>query len=647
VAEPVALPCGSWPSPLGADRVAGAAVRLAAPRSDRGAVYWLEQRPAEGGRHVVVRRSPDGACADLTPAGFSARTRVHEYGGGAFAVKDGTLTFANIVDQRVYRQAVAGGPPVPLTPPGTWRYADLTPDPRRGRLLGVREEALPGRAEPVSAIVAVRLDAAGDDPGTVLAAGDDFHAAPRPSPDGEALAWLAWSHPSMPWDGCELRVARLGRDGRPADPVRVAGGPHESVFQPEWGADGALYFVSDRSGWWNLYRWRDGSVEALAPVDAECGVAQWLFGMSTYALLADGTLVCALAREGTWELARLVPGARELEPVPTPYTVLADLAPDGDRVLATASGPVDGPAVVRVDPGRGSVEVLRRAAEAALPPEWIAPPEPARLPAPDGATVHGFLYRPRNPGCRVPAGERPPLLVRCHGGPTAAAVPALDLGVQFWTTRGLAVLDVNYGGSTGYGRAYRERLAGAWGVVDVADCITAARHLAGRGEADPGRLAIRGSSAGGFTVLCALAFHDAFQAGAVYYGVSDLAALARETHKFEARYLDRLVGPYPEAAETYHARSPVHHAAGIRVPVVFFQGLEDPVVPPDQTERMVAALRARGVPVEYLAFPEEAHGFRQAQTLRQCLEAELAFYGRVFGFTPAGAGAAPPGGLRG
>ncbi len=626
-------PYGSWPSPLAAADVAAAAVRLGSPRVDAGTVYWSETRPLEGGRNVVVCRAPGAEASEVTPPGYSVRSRVHEYGGGAYAVHAGTLYFVNLPDQQIYRQR-QGAEPTPLGRTGPWRHADLVVDVPRRRLLCVGEELSPS-GESRCALLAIGLDAGQEDTGQVLTSGPDFLASPRPSPDGRRLAWLEWDHPDMPWDGTRLRVAGVLPDGSPAEPAIVAGGRGESVFQPEWGPGGWLYFVSDRTGWWNLYRWRDGQVEALAPAEAEFGLPQWLFGMSTYAVLDDGSVACAFTRDGAWQLGRIAAPGAALETLPTPYTLIGDVQADSAGVVLTAAGPTADTAVARLDLA-GRIEVLREPAPTPLAPPWVSRPEPIAFPSADGTLAHALFYRPRNPETDGPAQERPPLLVRCHGGPTAAATPSLDPVVQFWTTRGFAFADVNYGGSTGYGRRYRQRLDGRWGVVDVDDCVAAARHLAAAGEIDPARMAVRGSSAGGFTVLAALAFRSVFRAGSVYYGVSDLETLVRDTHKFESHYLDRLVGPYPAAADTYRARSPLHHAERITAPVIFFQGLEDRVVPSDQTERMVSALRRRGVPVEYHAFPGEQHGFRQAETIRRCLEAELAFYRRAFGISPAG-----------
>jgi len=627
------VPYGGWASPLGPADVAAASVRLGSPRVDEDVGYWTETRPSEGGRSVLVRRPAGGAASDLTPPAYSVRSRVHEYGGGAYAVRAGTAYFVNLHDQQVYRQA-PGADPELLGQPGPWRHADLTLDPARGRLLCVREDPTSG-AEPRSSVVAFGLVAGRGSPARTLVTGPDFLASPRASPDGASLAWLEWDHPDMPWDGTRLRVAGLGADGVPERTVTVAGGPGESVFQPEWGPDGSLYFVSDRSGWWNLYRWTRGRLEALAPAEAEFGLPQWLFGMSTYAVLGDRSVVCAFARDGSWHLGRIAAPGSALETLPTPFTLIADLWPDGDGVVFTGASPDSDTAVLRLDPATGQLDVLRQGGSVPLAPDWLSRPRAITFPTAGGAHAHALFYRPRNPEATGPSGERPPLLVRCHGGPTGAATPAFDAVVQFWTTRGFAFVDVNYGGSSGYGRAYRRRLEGRWGLVDVADCVAAAQHLAERGEVDPRRIAIRGSSAGGFTVLATLASGETFRAGAVYYGVSDLETLARDTHKFESHYLDRRVGPYPDAAETYRARSPLYHADRITEPVIFFQGLEDRVVPPDQTERMVAALRERGITAEYLAFPGEQHGFRQAETIRRCLEAELAFYRRALGLGPS------------
>ncbi len=612
--------------------VGGAGIRLGMTATSPAGLWWDEQRPAEGGRVVVRRRDPDGTVHDLVPEGFSARSRVHEYGGGSFCVHGDTLFFSNWSDQRLYR-VDPGSQPVAITPEpekaaGT-RYADgdVTPDGRF--VLCVRETHRRG-AEPVNDVVAV--PATGGAP-QVAATDHDFFSFPRVSPDGARIAWTSWDHPDMPWDATTLWVATLAADGTVSDPRAVAGGGTESVFAPKWGPDGALYLVSDRTGWWNIHRVGDTGVEQVVDVDAELGFPQWVFGMSSYAIMPGGEIVCAHGRDGFWRLGLVRDGS--LEDLGLPYTSVTAVSVFDGRAAFVGATPTDPPSVVLADVVDGSVETVRRSADITLDPAYVSVPEAVDFPV-TGGTSHAFLYRPVNPDHAPAEGERPPLIVLGHGGPTSHTTAILNLSVQFWTTRGFAVVDVNYRGSTGYGRAYRDALKGAWGIADVEDLVAAARYLADRGEVDPDRAVIRGGSAGGYAVLCALAFHDVFAAGANYYGVADLEALARDTHKFEARYLDRLVGPYPERADVYRQRSPLHHAGGIRSPLITFQGMEDEVVPPSQSEAIVAALRDNGVPHAYIAFEGEQHGFRSAETIARALEAELAFYGRVLGFEPAG-----------
>jgi dipeptidyl aminopeptidase/acylaminoacyl peptidase len=632
MAEPATQPYGAWRSPITSDLIVGKAVGFGDVLVDGADIYWIESRPGEGGRNVLVRRAPDGATQDITPPAYSARTRVHEYGGGAACVAGGLAFFSNFADQRLYRQA-GGGPPEALTPEmGGWRYADGLLDRARRCWIGVREEHRPdGRVE--NALVAVAL--AAPEPGQVLAGGHDFYASPRLSPDGSSLAWLSWDHPEMPWVGTALWLAAIGEDGGLDAPRRVAGGRTESIFQPEFAPDGALWFVSDRSGWWNLYRCdaATGAVYAVCPRAAEFGRPQWVFGQSTYAFLAAEQLVCAYREGGRDALARLDIASGRLLPIATRFTEFGQIRVAGGRIVCRAGAPAEPPAIVAIDPADGAAEVLRQSAPAAAGEElrrYFSLPQHLEFPAANGLAAHANYYPPANPGCGAPAGDRPPLVVKCHGGPTAAAASVLSLGIQYWTSRGIAVLDVDYGGSTGYGRAYRERLKGAWGVVDVADCVAAARYAIAEGLADAARAVITGGSAGGYTVLAALArgevFGEVFQGGASYYGVSDVAALARDTHKFESRYLDWLIGPYPERADLYRERSPLTYAERLSRPVIFFQGSEDRVVPPSQTEAMVAALRRRGIPVGYLLFHGEQHGFRRADSIKRALDAELYFY---------------------
>jgi dipeptidyl aminopeptidase/acylaminoacyl peptidase len=623
-------PYGSWRSPISSDVIVRSVVGLAEVVIDGGDVYWLESRPGEGGRNVIVLLTPDGRTEDVTPQPFNARTRVHEYGGGNFAVDEGTVYFSNFADQRIYRR-VPGGEPAPLTPETGGRYADMVVDLDRRRLIAVREEH--SGDEPVNEIVSVDLESGEE---RMLVSGNDFYSSPRLSPDGRRLVWLTWNHPNMPWDGTELMVCDLGAEGSPEGAERVAGGQAESIFQPEWSPEGTLHFVSDRTGWWNLYRWREGRVEPLCEREAEFGLPQWVFGMSTYAIISPERIVCSYTERGSSHLAVLDTEKGELEPVETPYSSIAYVraaeAQGEGGVVFRGSSPTEAACIVRLDPSTGQHEVLRRSGDLEIDLDYLSVPEPVEFPTENGRTAHAFFYPPKNRDFVAPEGELPPLLVMSHGGPTAASSTALDPGIQYWTSRGIAVLDVNYGGSTGHGREYRRRLEGAWGVVDVDDCANGAIYLAERAIVDGGRLMITGGSAGGYTTLCALAFRDTFAAGASHFGVSDVEALARETHKFESRYLDRLIGPYPERADLYMERSPIHSAEHLSCPVIFFQGLEDEVVPKEQAETMFAALRDKGLPVSYVSFEGEQHGFRRAENIKRALDGELYFYSRVFGF---------------
>ena len=633
MAEREALPYGAWRSPITSELIVGETIGLADILVDGGDIYWIEGRPSEGGRNVVVRRAPDGGIADITPAPFSARTRVHEYGGGAALVYDGAIFFSNFADQRLYRQEGAEAP-VPLTPEGDaerWRYADGLFDAGRRRWIGVREaHAAEGRVD--NTLVAVALDAPG--PGRVLAQGHDFYASPKLSPDGSRLAWLIWDHPNMPWVGTELWLAEIADDGSPATPRLVAGGIAESIFQPQWSPDGILHFVSDRTGWWNLYRCdpRLGSVHPLCPRAAEFGQAQWNFGQSTYAFLSAEQLVCTYREAGQSHLARLDIAGGKFDPLDLPFSDFGAVRVAAGRIVCRAGSPTDPPSIVAIDPANGGVEVLRRSAPMAEDEglrRYFSAPRHLAFPTEGGLTAYAHYYPPTSPDHAAPPEEKPPLVVKCHGGPTASASSVLSLGIQYWTSRGIAVLDVDYGGSTGYGRAYRERLKGAWGVVDVDDCVNATRHVIAQGLADGERAIITGGSAGGYTVLAALTLHDVFKGGASYYGVSDVAALARDTHKFESRYLDWLIGPYPEQADRYRQRSPLTHAERLSRPVIFFQGADDRIVPPNQTEMMVEALRRRGIPTGYFLFAGEGHGFRRGDNIKRALDAELYFYANL------------------
>jgi dipeptidyl aminopeptidase/acylaminoacyl peptidase len=641
-------PCGSWKSPISSDLIVQGSVGLGQLAFDGDDVLFTEIRPAEKGRSVLVRRSRDGTISDVTPPGFNVRTRVHEYGGGDYVVRDGVVFFSNFADQRVYRQD-PGRAPEPLTPESPLRFADYQFDKARERLICVREDKrLVESREDVNTIVALPI--AGDEAGgRVLVRGFEFYASPRVSPDGKRLCWLCWNHPDMPWDAAELWVGTFRSDGSIENPVRVAGGPKESIFQPEWAPDGTLYFVSDRTDFWNLYRWRDERVEAVCPREAEFGVPQWVFGLSTYAFVGDNSILCTFAEKGTWKLALLDTTQRSLEVVPSPYTWFSGLratppsAGNSRRAAFLAGSPTEPSSLVELDVDRTRFEVLRRSTELRFDDDDLSLPEAIEFPTEGGLSAHAFYYEPKNRRYAVPRGaspERPPLIVKSHGGPTGATTNLFSLAIQYWTTRGFAVLDVNYGGSTGYGRTYRERLNGQWGIVDVDDCVNGAKHLATRGEVDGDRLAITGGSAGGYTTLCALTFRKVFKAGASHFGISDLERLAHDArtgnhHKFESRYEDRLVAPYPDQVEVYRARSPIHFAEQLSCPVIFFQGLDDRIVLPNQAERMVEILRAKRLPVAYIPFEGEGHGFRRAENIKRALDAELYFYSRVFRFEPA------------
>jgi dipeptidyl aminopeptidase/acylaminoacyl peptidase len=631
-------PYGAWNSPVTTDLVTGKTVGQAALQADRGSLYWLESRPNEGGRSVLVRRGPDGRIDDLTPTPLNVSTRVHEYGGGAYHVADGRIVFSDKLTGAVW--LIDGDAPMRrITVAEGCRYADFSFDPQRGRVLAVREDhrPLPGKpaAEPRAAIVALDITGrlpADDNAGIVLIDGHDFLAAPRLSPDGKTLAWLSWDHPDMPWDGTRLWLAPI--DQTRSDMVRlVAGTIPEAIVQPTWSPDGALHFASDRSGWWNLYAVRDGVIQPVAPVEAEIGGPHWSFGTRWFAFLPDGRIVAALVDRGIRRAVLIEDG----DITPLELGPMQECPVPSGAGLAYVAAPTGAPpAITRLAELDGMPETIKAAGPAALAAADVSVGEPFTFPTADGVDGHAFWYPPTNAGFTAPAGEKPPLIVLSHGGPTSMASNGFSLSIQWWTSRGIAVVDVNYGGSTGYGRDYRRRLDGRWGLVDVQDCAAAAEYLASEGLVDRARIAIRGGSAGGFTTLAALTSTTLFKAGASLYGVADLKLLADDTHKFESRYLDRLVGPLPQAEALYRERSPINHIDRLSCPVIFFQGLDDKVVPPNQAEDMVGAMAAKGLAVAHYTFEGEGHGFRQGTTIRRVLELELGFYGRIFGFDPPG-----------
>jgi dipeptidyl aminopeptidase/acylaminoacyl peptidase len=628
MAYPNVAPYGSWKSPITADVVAAGEVGLEQVRLDGDDFYWIERRSQEGGRKVIVHRSPDGRVTDMTPVGFNARTRVHEYGGGDYAVSDGTIIFSNFTDQRLYIQR-PGSEPKPLTPAADVRYADGVIDRRRNLFFCVREDH-GGHREAINTLVSIDLQA--EDPAKILVSGNDFYSSPRLSTDGSRLAWLTWNHPNMPWDGTELWLGKLTGDGSIDEALRVVGGMNESILQPEWSAEGTLYFVSDRSGWWNIYQWQDEKVEPLCPMDAEFGQPQWVFASTLYGFASERRLVCSYAKTGRDYLATLDTLTRSLADIELPFTAISQVRAAGDRVVFIGASSTEPTSIASLNLATRELDVLRRSREVAVDAGYLADPRAIEFPTESGLTAYGYFYPPRNQDYTAPTSEKPPLIVMSHGGPTSASSSSLKYAVQYWTSRGISVLDVNYGGSSGYGRSYRERLKGRWGIVDVDDCVNGARYLVERGDIDGNRLVIRGGSAGGYTTLCALTFRSFFRVGASHYGISDLEALARDTHKFESRYLDSLIGPYPERRDLYAERSPIHFTDRLACPMILFQGLEDKVVPPNQAEKMVEAVRAKKLPVAYLTFEGEQHGFRKAENIKRVLEAELYFYSKVFGF---------------
>jgi dipeptidyl aminopeptidase/acylaminoacyl peptidase len=633
--EPRIAPFGSWVSPVTTDLMTSKTVGLGSLSVDGDSVYWLESRPNEAGRSALVRWTASDGIAELTPPPVNIGSRVHEYGGGAYAVRAGWIVYSEKADGALWLFEPGKSSARLLAAVPGCRYADFTFDPARRRLLAIREDHRNRPpTDPKSAIVALSLDPAADparNEGVVLVDGPDFLSHPRLSPDGATLAWIAWDHPNMPWDSTRLYHAQLDRDGRPADPQLIAGAEPESIIQPLFAPDGALHFSSDRTGWWNLYAARDGKIAALCPIEAEIGGPGWQFGTRFFAVAADGAIICSIVENGRRRAARIEGGhltrleIGAVQECPVPF---------GRDLVWVSTEPHAPPAILHQT--KGAIETLRAAGPAVLSSADISVGEPIRFPSAGGAIAHAFFYPPKNSGFAAPSGEKPPLIVAIHGGPTSMTTNGFGLGIQWWTTRGFAVVDVNYGGSTGYGRAYRQRLYGEWGVVDVDDCIAAVTALAERGLIDPARVAIRGGSAGGYTTLAGLTASSVFKAGASHFGVADLKLLAEDTHKFESRYLDNLLGPLPAAEAIYRARSPLWNVGAIQAPAIFFQGLDDKVVPPNQAETMVEAMAERQLPVAYYAFEGEGHGFRKAETIRRTLDLELGFYGRIFGFEPPG-----------
>jgi dipeptidyl aminopeptidase/acylaminoacyl peptidase len=620
---------GSWKSPITSDLIVSSTVGLGQIFLDKSNIYWSEGRPSEGGRNVIIKYTPDGDVIDAIPTGYNARTRVHEYGGGSFFVHQDIVYFSNFADQRIYQQKL-GEQPQAITPEGKFRYANGIFEQNRDRIICIREDHSGENHEAINSICAI--DVKNNYAQKILVSEADFYASPAISPDGKYLTWICWYHPNMPWNGTELWLGEISENGEIINQKLIAGGENESIFQPQFSPDGTLYFVSDRSDWWNIYSYENGEVKILVAMEAEFATPQWVFGMSTYSFMNSDRLIATYTQNGTWQLAEIEIKTGKLTVINTDYTDISSVQVDANKVVFLGASPTQPNSVVKLDLNSKEISVLRKATNLEIDPGYLSKPQPISYPTNEGKIAHAFYYPPQNKDYTAPEGELPPLKVKIHGGPTAATSSSFNLSIQYWTSRGIGILDVNYGGSTGYGREYRNRLDQKWGIVDVQDCENGAKYLVEKNQVDRNRLTISGGSAGGYTTLCALTFGDTFKAGASYYGVSDLEALATDTHKFEARYLDRLIGKYPEDQEIYIERSPIHFTDKLSTPVIFFQGLEDQVVPPNQAEMMVTALKNKKLPVAYVAYEGEQHGFRKAENIKRSLEGELYFYSRVFGF---------------
>lgn len=621
------VPYGSWKSPITSD-LASSPSELSEIALDGIQLYWRELRPEEQGRYTIMRREPDGHLTEVVAAPFNARTLVHEYGGGTFVVADGTVYFSNFADQRLYRKA-PDSVSLPITPETAMRYADGVIDRERSRLICVREDHTVTAGEPVNTIVSIDIE--GHESVDVLVSGNDFYSSPRLSPDGSHLAWLTWNHPNMPWDGTELWVGEFRANGSLGRSEQVAGAVEESVMQPEWSPDGILHFVSDRNGWWNIYRWHKKRIESVCEKTAEFARPHWTFGLSSFAFESAQRIVCAYSLQGYWQLAELDTASGDLRPFEKSYSEVSYVRAGHGRAVFVAGSQTMERSIVQLDIASGEIKSIYPPRDFVIDSGYLSTPRPIEFSTSNGFAARGFFYAPRNCDFFAQPNELPPLIVTAHGGPTNSTQATLDLAVQYWTSRGFAVLDVNYRGSTGYGRAYREQLYGQWGLADVDDCVNGALYLVEHGEVDGNRLLIRGRSAGGYTTLCALTFRKAFKAGTSYYGISDLEVFDTTTHKFESQYNRKLIGPYPEKRDLYRQRSSIHFTDCISSPILLLQGLEDEIVPPEQAELMVKALHEKRLPFAYVPFQEEQHGFRRKENIKRALEAELCFYSKIFG----------------
>jgi dipeptidyl aminopeptidase/acylaminoacyl peptidase len=630
--SPIVAPFGSWKSPITSDLIVSESIKLGGVIFDNDDIYWLEGRPQEKGRNVLIKRSPDGQITEVTPQPFNVRTRVHEYGGGSFLVVEGIVYFVNFQDQRLYKQLPHEDPKA-LTPENQYRYADFILDSPRNRLISVCEDHSQPETECQNTIIAIDINTGQITP---IISGDDFYSSPRLSPDGKQLAWISWNHPNMPWDGTKLWLGNFNDNGNLDSIKYVAGDIDESINEPKWSPDGQLYYSSDQSGWSNIYCYKSTVTNApLFPFTADFSDLHWVFGISTYTFTSAKEILCTFTQDGRWYLGSLNISQKQLTILEISYSNISCLHSNEKQLVFLGSSAQDPMAVVHLDLNLSQTNVLKYSCNLDIDSGYLSEPKLIEFTTENGLTAYAWYYPPTNKDYTSPDGDLPPLLVKSHGGPTAAASSSFSLKIQYWTSRGFAYLDVNYGGSTGFGKAYRQRLDKNWGIVDVDDCINGAKYLVHKRKVDGDRLAISGGSAGGYTTLAALTFRDTFKAGASYYGVSDLESLVKDTHKFESRYLDRLVGNYPEEKEIYEQRSPINFTDKLNCPVIFFQGLEDKVVPPNQAEMMVESLKSKGIPVAYVPFEGEGHGFRSAENIKRAIDGEFYFYSRIFNFTPA------------
>ncbi len=622
-------PFGTWHSSISAEMVAGKSPKLSEPLLESNRVFWLESKPEEKGRTTIMMHE-SGQSQSILPRPLSAKSKVHEYGGGSFAISGDYVFFVLADDQQIYKLDFTQDTiePVALTQQVELRFSDIQFDQHRNKLIAVCEDHSPitkDGKEPSNYLVAIPVD--GSKNITILHEGFDFYSFPRISPNGEHLCWTCWNHPDMPWDKTELWLAQLTQDGTLASPGKIAGNKPESIFQPNWSPDNTLYFVSDRDNWWNIYTYEQNKINQITHEEAEFATPQWTFNMSTYGFIDEHTIAATFTKNGTWHFALINTKSGALKIVDQGSTYIEGVnCRDGKTVFIGAS-PTSSSAIYYYDSPTGMPKSVNSQATS-IDIEDISVGQPVSFTSENDETVHGFYYPPKNR--EYNSNAKPPLITLGHGGPTGATANSLNLKIQYWTNRGFAILDVNYRGSTGYGRQYRHTLYKNWGIYDVEDLCNFAESASKNDLCDPDQLIVKGSSAGGYTTLAALTFKKTFNCGVSLYGIGDLETLARDTHKFESRYMDKLIGPYPEEKHAYISRSPVHSVDRIACPLLIFQGLEDKVVPPNQANAMFNAVKENGLPVSMVTFENEGHGFRQAENICAMLDSELEFYLRVF-----------------